>query len=221
MNEYEEIINTTSNLIYHIINKYFKGYEKEDLYQVGVIGVIKAYNNYKEDKSTKFSTYAYKYIYGEIYSYINNNKTLKLSKEINTLYNKINKAKDILSQKLMKEPNTYELSLFLEIEESIITNILNSTNISSIDEIINTSDNNLTLSDTISDKKDYYNIDYLLLNEEIETLEYPEKEIMKLRYFEDKTQSEVAQILGINQVQVSRYEGKTLKKIRKNYQNVA
>ena len=221
MNEYEEIINTTSNLIYHIINKYFKGYEKEDLYQVGVIGVIKAYNNYKEDKSTKFSTYAYKYIYGEIYSYINNNKTLKLSKEINTLYNKINKAKDILSQKLMKEPNTYELSLFLEIEESIITNILNSTNISSIDEIINTSDNNLTLSDTISDKKDYYNIDYLLLNEEIETLEYPEKEIMKLRYFEDKTQSEVASILGINQVQVSRYEGKTLKKIRKNYQNVA
>lgn len=221
MNEYEEIINTTSNLIYYIINKYFKGYEKEDLYQVGVIGVIKAYNNYKEDKSTKFSTYAYKYIYGEIYSYINNNKTLKLSKEINTLYNKINKAKDILSQKLMKEPNTYELSLFLEIEESIITNILNSTNISSIDEIINTSDNNLTLSDTISDKKDYYNIDYLLLNEEIETLEYPEKEIMKLRYFEDKTQSEVAQILGINQVQVSRYEGKTLKKIRKNYQNVA
>lgn len=221
MNEYEEIINTTSNLIYHIINKYFKGYEKEDLYQVGVIGVIKAYNNYKEDKSTKFSTYAYKYIYGEIYSYINNNKTLKLSKEINTLYNKINKAKDILSQKLMKEPNTYELSLFLEIEESIITNILNSTNISSIDEIINTSDNNLTLSDIISDKKDYYNIDYLLLNEEIETLEYPEKEIMKLRYFEDKTQSEVASILGINQVQVSRYEGKTLKKIRKNYQNVA
>ena len=221
MNEYEEIINTTSNLIYHIINKYFKGYEKEDLYQVGVIGVIKAYNNYKEDKSTKFSTYAYKYIYGEIYSYINSNKTLKLSKEINTLYNKINKARDILSQKLMKEPSTYELSLFLEIEESLITNILNSRNISSIDDIITSSDNNLTLSDTISDKKDYYNIDYLLLNEEIETLEYPEKEIMKLRYFEDKTQSEVAQILGINQVQVSRYEGKTLKRIRKNYQNVA
>ena len=221
MNEYEEIINTTSNLIYHIINKYFKGYEKEDLYQVGVIGVIKAYNNYKEDKSTKFSTYAYKYIYGEIYSYINSNKTLKISKEINTLYNKINKAKDILSQKLMKEPSTYELSLFLEIEESIIINILNSRNISSIDDIITSSDNNLTLSDTISDKKDYYNIDYLLLNEEIDTLEYPEKEIMKLRYFEDKTQSEVAKILGINQVQVSRYEGKTLKRIRKNYQNVA
>ena len=221
MNEYEEIISTTSNLIYHIINKYFKGYEKDDLYQVGVIGVIKAYNNYKEDKSTKFSTYAYKYIYGEIYSYINSNKTLKISKEVNTLYNKINKARDILSQKLMKEPSTYELSLFLEIEESLITNILNSTNISSIDDIITSSDNNLTLSDTISDKKDYYNIDYLLLNEEIDTLEYPEKEIIKLRYFEDKTQSEVAQILGINQVQVSRYEGKTLKRIRKNYQNVA
>ena len=221
MNEYEEIINTTSNLIYHIINKYFKGYEKEDLYQVGVIGVIKAYNNYKEDKSTKFSTYAYKYIYGEIYSYINTNKTLKLSKEINSLYNKINKARDILSQKLMKVPSTYELSLFLEIEESLIVNILNSSNVSSIDDIINTSDNNLTLSDTISDKKDYYNIDYLLLNEEIDALEYPEKEIMKLRYFEDKTQSEVAQILGINQVQVSRYEDKTLKRIRKNYQNVA
>ena len=68
MNKYEEVINSTSKMIYMIINKYFKGYDKEDLYQVGVLGVIKAYDNYKKDHNTKFSTYAYTYIYGEIYA---------------------------------------------------------------------------------------------------------------------------------------------------------
>ena len=74
MNKYEEIIKVNSGLIYMIMNKYFKGYDKDDLYQVGVIGVIKAYNNYKNDHNTKFSTYAFKYIYGEMYNYINNIK---------------------------------------------------------------------------------------------------------------------------------------------------
>ncbi len=71
MNKYEEVISSSSGLIYMIIKKYFNNYDREDLYQVGVIGVIKAYNNYKKNKNTKFSTYAYKYIYGEIYNYIN------------------------------------------------------------------------------------------------------------------------------------------------------
>lgn len=222
MNKYEEVINSTSKMIYMIINKYFKGYDREDLYQVGVIGVIKAYDNYKQNHNTKFSTYAYTYIYGEIYSYITSLKGIKLARENYSLYKKINEAQNILRQKLMKEPTIYELSSFLELDYTLIDNIINSMqNIDSLDRIIVNSDNNLSLSDLLGDNKNYYNIDYFLVNEEINNLKEPWKQIMKLRYFEDKTQSEVAALLGMKQVEISRGESKVLKKIRSNYQNVA
>lgn len=205
-----------------IINKYFKGYDREDLYQVGVIGVIKAYDNYKKDHNTKFSTYAYTYIYGEIYTYINNLRGIKLARENYSLYKKINEAQNVLRQKLMKEPSIYELSAFLELDYRLVENIITSMqSIDSLERVITNSDKDLLLSDTVSDNKDYYNIDLLLLNEEINNLPEPWKEVIKLRYFEDKTQSEVAKMLGMNQVEISRGESKVLKKIRTNYQNVA
>lgn len=222
MNKYEEVINSCSRLVYMIIRKYFNGYDVEDLYQVGVIGIIKAYDNYRTNKMTKFSTYAYKYIYGEIYAYINNSRTLKVSRENVSLYKKINEAKNILSQKLMKEPTVLELSSFLEIDPSVITSVYSSfETVESLERVIYNDGKDISLSDTVKDEKDYYNIDYFLLNDEIDKLSEEEKKIIYLRYFEDKTQSEVAKELGINQVQVSRNEKKTLKKIRGQYENAA
>lgn len=221
MNKYEEVIASTSGMVYMIINKYFKGYDKEDLYQVGVIGIIKAYNNYKKEHNTKFSTYAYTYIYGEIYTYINNLRGIKLARENYSLYKKINEAQNILRQKLMREPSTYELSSFLELDYKLIENIITSMqSIDSLERTISSSDKDLSLFDTVSDNKDYYNIDFFMLNEEINSLPEPWKEVIKLRYFEDKTQSEVARMLGMNQVEISRGEAKVLQKIRKSYQNV-
>lgn len=221
MNKYEEVIASTSGMVYMIINKYFKGYDKEDLYQVGVIGIIKAYNNYKKEHNTKFSTYAYTYIYGEIYTYINNLRGIKLARENYSLYKKINEAQNILRQKLMREPSTYELSSFLELDYKLIENIITSMqSIDSLERAITSSDKDLSLFDTVSDNKDYYNIDFFMLNEEINSLPEPWKEVIKLRYFEDKTQSEVARMLGMNQVEISRGEAKVLQKIRKSYQNV-
>lgn len=222
MNKYEEGVNICSDLIYGVIRKHFRGYDIEDLYQVGAIGVMKAFNNYKQDKNTKFSTYAYKYIYGEIYAYINGSRPLKTAREITSLCKKINEAKNILSQKLMKEPTVYELSSFLEIEPSIIEMaIASASRVDSIDRVIYNDGKDLELIDTLRDDKDYYNIDYMLLNDELSKLPEEEKKIIYLRYFEDRTQSEVASILGKSQVGVSRIEQKTLKKIRTNYQNVA
>lgn len=222
LNKYEEAIDTCSNLVYAIIREHFKGHDINDLYQVGVIGIIKAYDNYKKDKNTKFSTYAYKYIYGEIYLYVNNNRMIKTARENYTLYRKINEAKNILSQKLMKEPSLYELSSFLEIEESVILSVVNSMNkVDSLDRVIYNDGKDVSLFDTIEDNKDYYNVDYIMLNEEITKLSKDEQALIYLRYFEDKSQSEVANILGITQVGVSRTEKKTLQKIRSNYQNVA
>lgn len=205
-----------------IINKYFASYPKEDLYQVGVIGVIKAYNNYKENSNAKFSTYAYTYIYGEIYNYNNSLRILKVNKENVTIYKKILEAKNILSQKLMKEPSNLELSIFLELDLDLIDYVIKSMSYTeSLDDIIYKGDNNLTLCDTISDNKDYYNIENIMLNDIIDKLPYPDKNIIRMRYFEDKTQNEIASTLGINQVEVSRKEKKILKKIKDKYQNVA
>ena len=222
MNKYEEEVSMCSDLVYAIIRKYFKGYDIEDLYQVGIIGVMKACDNYKNDKNTKFSTYAYKYIYGEIYAYINNSKIIKVSKENYPLYKKINEAKNLLSQRLMKEPSIYELASFLEIEPNIIETVVSSMNcIDSIDRVVYSDGKDVSILDTIKDEKDYYNIDYLMLNEELNKLSNEEKRLIYLRYFEDRTQSEVAGILGTTQVGVSRTEQKALKRIRSNYQNVA
>ena len=122
----------------------------------------------------------------------------------------------------MKEPTIYELSSFLELDYKLIENIINSMkNIDSLERTISNDSKDLSLFDTISDEKDYYNIDYIMLNEEINNLPEPWNQIIKLRYFEDKTQSEVASILGMNQVEISRGEAKVLKKIRETYQNVA
>lgn len=222
MSKYDDKVTTCSNLIYSIIRTHFKGYDIEDLYQVGVIGIMKACDNYKVDKNVKFSTYAYKYIYGEIYAYVNNNKIIKVARESQALYRKVNEAKNILSQKLMREPSIYELSLFLEIDQGIIEDAIASSNcVDSLDRVIYSDGKNISLFDTIKDDKDYYNIDYLLLDEELNKLSEEEKQIIRLRYFEDKSQSEVADILGKSQVGVSRVEQKTLKRIRSNYQNVA
>ena len=92
--------------------------------------------------------------------------------------------------------------------------------VDSLKKIISNDGKDLSLLDTIRDNRDFYNIDYMLLNDEISKLESPYKELIYLRYFEDKTQSEVADILGMNQVEVSRSERKTLKKIKDVYQNV-
>ena len=222
MNKYDEVAESCSNLIYAIIQKHFKGYEIEDLYQVGMLGVIKAYNNYKEDKNTKFSTYAYKYIYGEIYAYINSSRIIKTARENYSLYKKINEARNILSQRLMKEPSIYELSSFLEIEPNILEMVITSLNTpDSLDRVVYSDGKDVSLFDTVEDNNDYYNIDYIMLNEEISKLSDEEKKLIYLRYYEDRSQSEVANILGKSQVGVSRTEKKTLQKIRSNYQNVA
>ena len=156
-----------------------------------------------------------------MYNYINNIKSIKVSNEYISLYKKICTASNMLSQKLMKEPSVNELAMFLEVNPLIIDNVIKAMNkVDSLEKIISNDGKDLSLLDTIRDNRDFYNIDYMLLNDEISKLESPYKELIYLRYFEDKTQSEVADILGMNQVEVSRSERKTLKKIKDVYQNV-
>lgn len=210
-----ELIKENKNLICSIINKYTGYYEFDDLYQVSIIGIMKAYQNYDKEKGVKFTTYAYKYILSEVLLFINNNRTIKVSREYQKLYRKILEARTFLTQKLMKEPSNYEISLFLEIDEVIINEVMRyQEKVKSLDEVVIDDGKKVTLLDQIAINN--INENYLSLKDELSSLTNEELELINLRYFGGLNQSEIAQILGTNQVQVSRNEKKILKKLKNN-----
>lgn len=212
-----DIILENEGLIYKIISKYQGFFELDDLYQVAAIGLVIAYKNYKPEYKTKFTSYAYPYILGEVIKYINGYRGIKIGKSHKKLYSQILKAKEILSQKLMKIPTNYELSLFLEIDEQIIDEvILANSYIDSLDKIIMEDDKNLKLYDTIGYVDN--DIENYALKSEISKLSEDERQLIKARYYENMSQKEVGEILGMYQVEVSRKEKKILKKL---YDNIA
>ena len=206
----EQIVNDNVGLIWTIA-KQFYGIEKADLYQAGVLGIIKAFNNYKNDGDTKFSSYAYKYIYGEMYN-VASNKNIKVSKDILKLVKSIEKGRSLLAQKLMRNPSNQELAIFLEIpEEKLEQALIYATQVISIDE---EKDDERNLYEKLAIQEDVSQDELMMLNDSINELDDLEKNIINARYYEDLTQSETAKKLGITQVMVSRYESKSLKKMR-------
>ena len=215
MEKITDLILENEGLIYKIINKYKNYFELDDLYQVAVMGLIKAYKNYKDDYNTKFTSYAYPYILGEVIKYINDFRSIKVNKNMKMLYSKIIKAKEILSQRLMKEPTIYELSLFLEMDEAIISEVMEANmTVDSLDKIIMEDDKNFELYDKVG----YYDngVENYPLMMELSKLSKEERQIIVSRYYEDMTQKEVGEALGMYQVEVSRKEKKILQKLKDN-----
>ena len=191
-------------LIYSIINKYPKRFDHDDLYQVGMIGLIDAYKHFDSSQDTKFSTYAYYYILGEVNKYIRGSSSLKVSKELIDLKKKIIEVKDVMTQKLGRIPNDDEIALFLDVESNVIRDAMEATEeVSSIDEGF---DNIKSFDDTSPEVLD--------LKNEISKLPKNERDLIYARYFNELTQSETSNLLGISQVQVSRNEAKILMKLR-------
>ncbi len=213
--ELEQLIRENEKLILSFIKNYNNYVDKEDLKQVGVIGLIKAYENYKKDSGIKFTTYAYKSIHGEIKKYLRENRNFKINKDTKTLCNKINQAKILLEQRLMKEPTLKELSEFLEMDESKVSMLIGIQDIpQSLDKKINTKGKEVTLYDVIGNDDSISQIEKIELYDEINKLSYEDKRLLQERYFNDRTQSEVAKILGLSQVKVSRQEKKVLQKLK-------
>ena len=213
MEEITKLLVENENLIYSVASKYTKYKDKEDLFQAGCIGMMEAYKNFDKTKETKFTTYAYPYIFGEINKYVREDHTIKLSKDMQKLKSKIETAKNILTQKLMHVPNIKELSSYLEIEEEIINSVINYNDPYSIDKEI---DEDTSMHEIIPDKI----IDYdslIDLKTEIEYLEEPERTIMIERYYNDITQTELSKRLGLSQVDISRREKKVLTKLKKTF----
>lgn len=202
MEQEKIILQKYEPLIYKVAKNFYNA-ELCDLYQAGSLGLIKAYRNYNKNVGKNFINFAYMYIYGEMFEFVNNSQTIKLNKEYLRLSKSIKKAITMLQEELGRTPTTTELSTFLEIDEKTIINILNITKESiSLDDKI--TEDGSSYIDTIGTTMDLDS--QILINDSLETLNDLEKKVVLSRYFEDLTQSETANLLGISQVKVSRIE---------------
>lgn len=200
------------NLVYSIINKY-SGFDKDDLYQVGIMGLVQAYKNYKSSFNVKFSSYAYYYILGEVTKYIRENKSIRVSKDVLKLKSLIDKTKSLMMQRLGREPTISEVSLYLEIDEEKVSDVLCSVcDVKSLDYVYDEDGNEMYASLGVYDNN--MDLDFINLRDVVDGLSDDEKELIISRYFDDMTQCEVSEKLGISQVQVSRKENKILEKLK-------
>ena len=199
-------IKEQENLIYNIAHRYSSGYNLEDLYQSGVIGVIKACKKYDKSFNTKFSTYAYDYILGEIVDFIRKDRNIIISEENFRIYKKYQKVRELLNAKYEREATFSEICSFMEMKEGDLLKIIQSVAFTKSYE-------------PTDDNQTFYEEDYdttLYVSEMLESLNDFDKSLISCRYYQGLTQSETADTLGVSQVKVSRQEKLILSRIRAN-----
>ena len=208
-----DLLVDNEKLVYSIINK-FRGYfDMDDLYQVGMIGLINASKNFNKSEGVKFSTYAYTYVFGEVNKYIRENNNIKIGKDAIRLKKSIEKAKDIMRQKLFREPTTLEVSLFLDMPLEKVIEIESIKQETKSLDYIGEEDSN-SLYNKVSFENKEIDPEILDLKTELENLDNDEKKLIYSRYYLDMTQQETSKEMGMSQVQVYRKEAKIFKKLK-------
>ncbi|GAM13450.1 MULTISPECIES: RNA polymerase sporulation sigma factor SigF [Mesobacillus] len=211
------IVQKNMRLVWSVVQRFLnRGYEPDDLFQIGSIGLLKSVDKFDLSYDVKFSTYAVPMIIGEIQRFIRDDGTVKVSRSLKETGNKIRKAKDELSKTLGRVPTVNEIAEFLEISpEDVIMAQEASRSPASIHETVYENDGDpITLLDQIDNGEEGRWFDKIALKEAINELDERERLIVYLRYYKDQTQSEVAVRLGISQVQVSRLEKKILQQMK-------
>ena len=192
-----------------------RGYDYEDIFQIGSMGLVKAINNFNDEYNVKFSTYAVPMIVGEIKRFLRDDGMIKVSRNTKTMARQLHFDREKLTKELDREPTIEELSEFSGIEKEEIVYALESASCMQYlyDTIHKDDGAPVLLIDKLSETADENDelIDKLALKEALSTLDTKSRQIIMLRYFKDKTQIQVAKMLGISQVQVSRIEKKVLK----------
>lgn len=219
----ETLVQENSPLIKSVI-KWFKdkGIENEDLYQLGCLGFLKAINNFDCSFNVKFSTYVVPMVVGEIKRFMRDDGAIKVSRAIKALNIKINKYIDDFFSVNNRRPTIGEISNAFNIPEQEVVMAMDSAKmpISLYTPFEDGEEEGLTVIDRFDNESggsDF--VENLALKEVIEKLEDRDKKIIFLRYFQDKTQSEIAKMLGVSQVQVSRLENKILETLKKKLSN--
>ncbi len=218
--ELERLIRENNGLIWSIVKRFAgRGYDLEDLYQIGCMGFIKSIKRFDTSFDVKLSTYTVPYILGEIKRFIRDDGAIKISRSIKELNVKIRELQKEYLLKKGKDITIEEISKILKVsKEDIAITLEANTPVESIEaNILNPSDKNMSLLERISTGKDEQEIltNKIVLKEIIDKLDENDREVILLRFYKEKTQMQVAKILGISQVQVSRIEKKVLEKMRK------
>lgn len=200
-------------LVKNITSKYNFRSDYDDLFQAGMVGLQIALQKYDAKRETNFTDYAYLWIKGEVLKAINNDYGIHVSTDTYKLSKEIKETREYLSQNLGREPTTFEISYMLGEPEEKIVSVMNAvTTPYSLDNSYLDDDYNLYNKIALIEKG--YDVGVLDLKEAINGLEESERELITSRYYQDMTQKETAESLGMSQVQVSRKESKILEKIR-------
>ncbi len=217
-NAKEKLILENSPLIKSVIKRYRdKGIEYDDLYQLGSLGFLKAITNFNLDFNVKFSTYAVPMIAGEIKRFMRDNGIIKVSRSVKTLNIQINKYNEEFINKYNVSPTIEDLVEHFKVpKEDIIFAMESNIPLVSLSSVINEDGGNKEqlLIEKIPDSDMEKDMELFLIKNIISKLPKRDRKIILLRYFRDKTQKEVAEMLGVSQVQVSRLENKILNYIK-------
>ena len=217
----EEYIRGNLRLVLSIIQRFSGNNENvDDLFQIGCIGLMKAIDNFDTSLNVKFSTYAVPMIIGEIRRFLRDNNTIRVSRSLKDTAYKAIYAKESLTKKNMREPTIMEISQEIGIPKEDIVYALDAIQnpMSLYEPVYTEGGDTLYVMDQVSDKKNREElwVEHLSLSDAMKKLNAREHEIITLRFFEGKTQMEVADMIGISQAQVSRLEKNALKTMR-NY----
>jgi len=215
----EQVVTENMGLVWSIVRRFAnRGYEMEDLFQIGSIGLLKAISKFDTSFEVKFSTYAVPMITGEIKRFLRDDGMIKVSRTLKETSYKAKVAKDALSAELGREPTIEELSAKTEIpSETIIMAMEAGSEVESLYKTIYQGDGNaIFLIDKLEQSKDENEmmVNRIALADILNSLEEKDRNIIWLRYFMNRTQTDIAKELGISQVQVSRIEKKILKTMR-------
>ena len=218
----DKVIHGNLRLVLSVIKRFYgRGENVDDLFQVGCIGLIKAIDNFDTNLNVQFSTYAVPMIVGEIRRYLRDNNSIRVSRSIRDLAYKVLAAKEKLSKQNGKEPTVEEIAKELEVpkEEIIISMDAIQEPISLQEPVYGENMDNIYVMDQISDKKntDENWTNSITIAEAIKKLNEKEKLIINKRFFEGRTQMEVAEEIGISQAQVSRLEKNAIEHIKRIY----
>ncbi|MDR3092259.1 MAG: SigF/SigG family RNA polymerase sporulation sigma factor [Clostridiales bacterium] len=215
----EKLVRENAGLVWSIVRRFSgRGYEAEDLFQVGSIGLLKCIRKFDSEYGVKFSTYAVPMIMGEIKRFLRDDGMLKVSRPIKELAQKAKYAQERLSHEFGRSPTTEEVAKSLEVSvEELVLALEAGFAVESLYGAAAPNERESCLIDRQpAQDKSVEMVDNIALRQIIGSLPKKERQIIIMRYFMDKTQTEVAKVIGVSQVQVSRIEKKALKYLREN-----
>lgn len=217
----EELIEGNLRLVLSVIQRFDKrGESPDDLFQVGCIGLIKAISNFDPTKNVRFSTYGVPMIAGEVRRYLRDNSAIRVSRSIRDVAYKVLQCKEAMTADMGREPTLEEISRVLDIPQEEVSQALDAVcaPVSLYDPVYSDGGDPLTVMDQVRDTKNTENswMEHITLRNAFRQLNDREKQILSLRFYDGKTQMEVADAMGISQAQVSRLEKGAIAAMRKS-----